>query len=97
VLEEVARWMSAGPAELAGLARKGAIAEGMDADLVLFDPDHRSAVDASGLHHRHPMTPYAGRTLDGQVVATYVRGMEVYADGRHRDAPVGRLLSRGAA
>jgi allantoinase len=96
-LEDVSRWMSRGPATVAGLERKGAIAEGMDADLVLFDPDHRSTVDASELHHRHPITPYAGRTLDGRVVATYVRGMEVFATDRHRDDPAGELLSRGAA
>ena len=96
-LEDVARWMSAGPAALAGLGRKGAIAEGMDADLVLFDPEHRSTVDAADLLHRHPTTPYAGRTLDGRVVTTYVRGMEAFADGRVADARAGRLLSRGAA
>jgi allantoinase len=96
-VEDVCRWMSRGPATVAGLERKGAIAAGMDADLVLFDPDHGSTVDASELHHRHPITPYAGRTLDGRVVATYVRGMEVFAHDRHRDDPAGELLSRGAA
>ena len=96
-LEEVARWMSAGPASLAGLRTKGAIAEGMDADLVLFDPDHRATVDPAGLRQRHPTTPYAGRTLDGRVVTTYVRGVEVFANGRIADAPNGTLLTRGAA
>jgi allantoinase len=89
--------MCAGPAELAELERKGSIAEGMDADLVLFEPEGASLVDPSELHHRNPVTPYAGRRLDGRVAATYVRGVEVYADGRFRDEPAGRLLSRGAA
>jgi allantoinase len=96
-LGDVARWMSQGPAGVAGLERKGAIAEGRDADLVLFEPDPVSEVDPAELHHRHPVTPYAGRRLDGRVAATYVRGVEVYADGRFRDEPAGRLLSRGAA
>jgi len=96
-LEDVARWMSEGPAAIAGLERKGAIAEGRDADLVLFDPDGASEIAPSELHHRNPVTPYAGRRLDGRVAATYVRGVEVYADGRFRDEPAGRLLSRGAA
>ena len=96
-LEDVARWMSEGPAAIAGLARKGAIAEGRDADLVLFEPEGASEIDPSELHHRNPVTPYAGLRLDGRVSATYVRGVEVYADGRFRDEPVGRLLSRGAA
>ena len=95
--EDVARWMSEGPAVIAGLERKGAIVEGRDADLVLFEPDESSEVDPNVLHHRNPVTPYAGRRLDGRVSATYVRGVEVYAEGRFRDEPAGRLLSRGAA
>jgi allantoinase len=96
-LEDVARWMSEGPAMVAGLERKGAIVEGRDADLVLFEPDPASEVDPAELHHRNPVTPYAGRRVDGRVSATYVRGVEVYADGRFRDEPAGRLLSRGSA
>ncbi|HET8525190.1 MAG TPA: allantoinase AllB, partial [Actinomycetota bacterium] len=78
---DVARWMSAGPAGLAGFGRKGAIAQGRAADLVVFDPDASAEVDPAELHHRNPVTPYAGRRLDGRVLATYVRGVEVYADG----------------
>jgi len=95
--EALASSMCAGTAAIAGLERKGAITEGMDADLVLFEPEGASEVDPSELHHRNPVTPYAGRRLDGRVAATYVRGMEVYADDRFRDEPVGRLLSRRAA
>ena len=96
-LDDVVRWMSAGPAEVAGLRRKGAIAEGMDADLVLFDPDHSVILVPTELHHRHPVTPYAGRRLDGRIVATYVRGVEVYANGEVRAQRSGRLLERGNA
>jgi allantoinase len=96
-LEDVARWMSEAPAAIAGLGRKGAIIEGRDADLVLFEPDPASVIDPAELQHRNPVTPYAGRRLDGRVRATYVRGVEVYADGRFRDEPAGRLLYRGAA
>jgi len=96
-LEDVARWMSDGSAAIAGLERKGSIAGGKDADLVLFEPDEVSEIDPTELHHRNPVTPYAGLRLDGRVAATYVRGVRVYADGRFRDEPAGRLLSRGAA
>jgi allantoinase len=96
-LADVARWMSEGPAAIAGLASKGAIASGKDADLVLFDPDQTSVCDPAELHHRHPVTPYAGRRLDGRVAASYVRGMETYADGRFRDPPPGMLLTKGSA
>ena len=96
-LEDVCRWMSEGPARIAGLERKGAIAGGKDADLVVFEPDEASEVDPSELHHRNPVTPYAGRRLDGRVSATYVRGVQVYADGRFPNEQAGRLLTRGAA
>jgi allantoinase len=89
--------MSEGPARIAGLEHKGAIAGGKDADLVVFEPDEASEVDPSELHHRNPITPYAGRRLDGRVAATYVRGVEVYSDGRFPVEAAGRLLTPGAA
>lgn len=96
-LEDLARWMSAGPASVAGLRRKGAIVEGADADLVVFDPDATEIFDPAALHHRHPGTPYAGMRLDGNVLATYVRGVQVYADGGFPQEHAGRLLRRGEA
>jgi allantoinase len=86
-LWQVVGWMSAAPARLAGLAGKGAIAVGKDADLVAFAPDERFTVGR--LEHRNPVTPYAGRELTGVVRRTWLRGRE--ADG----SPLGRLLDRG--
>jgi allantoinase len=96
-LEQVVEWMCAAPARLVGLsARKGAIAEGRDGDFVLFDPDAEERVDAQALHHRHKLTPYAGRTLLGRVRATYLRGEAVYRDGSFAAAaPRGRWLRGG--
>jgi allantoinase len=89
-LEQVTRWMSEQPAKLAGLQnRKGAIREGLDADLVIFDPDARQQVDATRLEHRHPITPYAGETLEGTVEITFVRGEKVYERGWFADQPKG--------
>ena len=96
--ERVAEWMSAAPARLAGLERrKGAIATGRDADLVVFDPDEAWTVDPDALHHRHRITPYAGAILFGVVRATYVRGAKVYERGRFPTDPAGQILLRGDA
>lgn len=75
-LHDVVRWMAAAPADLVGLRRKGRIAPGCDADLVAFAPDEEFTVDAAGLRHRHPVTPYDGTRLRGVVRQTWLRGRE---------------------
>jgi allantoinase len=92
-LERLAHWMSDAPARLVGLASKGRIESGFDADFVIFDPDAEWHVDATSLEHRHPVTPYAGRRLRGAVCATYVRGTLAYDRERGpTTTPRGRLL-----
>lgn len=93
--ERLAEWLSAAPARLAGLAgRKGAVAPGYDADLVVWDPEAAFTVDPESLYHRHPVTPYAGRRLHGTVRRTYLHGAAVW-DGEGLDPrPRGRLLTR---
>ncbi|MFC5719206.1 allantoinase AllB [Streptomyces gamaensis] len=92
-LRDLARWMSEGPAALAGLHRKGAIAPGYDADLVALAPEASFTVDAAALRHRNPVTAYAGRTLHGVVRSTWLRGQRVAGPGAATE-PVGRLLQR---
>ncbi len=92
-LVDVARWMSQGPAAQVGLRRKGRIALGFDADLCALAPDETFVVDPASLQHRHPVTPYAGRTLTGVVRTTWLRGVRVDISAE----PRGRLLRREQA
>jgi allantoinase len=73
-VEDLARWCSAGPARLANLSTKGAIAIGRDADFTVFDPDATFTVTPDLIRHRHKVTPYLGETLHGVVHATWVGG-----------------------
>jgi allantoinase len=90
-LVDVVRWMAEGPARLAGMRTKGRLAVGCDADFSVFAPDQAFVVDPARLHHRNPVTPYAGRQLDGVVRRTWLRGRPVGED------PRGRFLVRGEA
>jgi allantoinase len=89
-LAQVAAWMAAGPARLAGLTAKGRIAPGYDADLCVLAPDQSFMVDPARLHHKHPATtPYTGRTLHGVVRTTILRGQVI-----DPSQPRGELLIR---
>lgn len=93
-LQEIARWMCAAPALLAGLsARVGTIAPGYDANLVRFDPEATWRVTPEALHYRHKISPYMGETLRGVVRSTVVRGIEVYREGSFPAPPQGREYS----
>ena len=93
-IADVARWMSEAPAKLAGLARKGRLEAGCDADLVVWRPEAEFTVKKDCILHKNKVTPYEGRTLAGVTVATYLRGQRV--DPRS-DAARGRWLRRGAS
>ena len=82
-LVDLVRWMAEQPARLASqTGRKGRIAVGYDADLVVFDPEHREVISAESIQHRHKVTPYLGRTLRGRIVATWLRGERIFAHGQ---------------
>jgi allantoinase len=95
-VEELCEWMCRGPARLAGLSqRKGTLAPGLDADIVIWNPDARFMVESDKLFHRHKVTPYSGMTLFGAVEKTIVRGKVVFDRGIITGAPIGNVLLRG--
>lgn len=90
-LLDLAHWMAAGPARLAGCdTRKGRIAAGYDADLVIFEPGREFVVTEDRLHYRHAVSPYLGETLRGVVKATYLRGNPVFSEGTFPGEATGR-------
>jgi allantoinase len=81
-LDLLAKWLSAEPARLAGVAgRKGALAAGCDADIAVFDPDAAWTVTEGDLHFRHKLSPYLGARLRGRVLETWLHGECIFRDG----------------
>jgi len=91
--ERIGRWMSAGPARLAGLSGpKGAFRAGADADIAVFDPAFTWTVSQDDLHFRHKVSPYLGARLKGRIVETWLRGERILCQGRFPGRPKGREL-----
>ena len=91
------RLTSSNPAKLFGLyPRKGTIAPGADADLVLWDPAKRVTIGNALMQHVIDYTPYEGLEVTGWPVATLRRGEIVMRDGRVQAEPgSGQFLARG--
>jgi len=82
-VRDLVEWMSAAPARLAGIhGKKGAIAAGFDADLVIWNPDAELTIDAATLEHKNKLTPYHARKLQGSTLRTILRGETIYERGR---------------
>jgi allantoinase len=90
----VAELTSWNPAQRFGLLRKGDIAPGFDADLVLLDPERSFVVRAAESESGQGYTPFEGLQLSGKVMATYLRGDCIYTDGKVIGTPRGRYLRR---
>jgi allantoinase len=89
-LRDIARLMAEKPAQLAQLSgRKGRLAPGYDADLVIFDPEAIIEVTSEGLHTRYAVSPYVGERLRGKILSTWLRGVPVFKDGKFTETPSG--------
>lgn len=95
-INHLVEWLTQAPARLVRLdKRKGAIKAGYDADIVIWKPDATFRVEPSDIHHRHKLTPYAGQSLSGVVLETYLRGLKVYDRGQFATHSKGAMLKRG--
>jgi dihydropyrimidinase len=95
-LERLVEVACTAPAQRFGLGdRKGALVEGYDADLAVWDPTARWVPDDAGVVDASGYTPYAGRELLGRPRHVLLRGEPVVVDGALVDgAPRGRFLAR---
>ncbi len=82
------------PAALFGLAQKGRLEPGADADFVVFDADAEWTLDEREMHHIVGWSPYHGRNVRGRVISTWLRGRCVYGNGEIMAEPgAGRFVS----
>ncbi|HEU0115223.1 MAG TPA: amidohydrolase family protein, partial [Thermomicrobiales bacterium] len=95
--ERLVDLFSRNPARIFGLDdRKGSLAPGMDADLVVFDPDAEWTVTVDDGLCRQPWTPYEGMAMRGRVRRTLRRGETIYDDRRRGAARVPAAPGSGA-
>lgn len=86
---ELTRLVAEQPARRFGLwPRKGSLAPGADADILVLDPDAEWTIDPAALVTPAGWSPYAGRRVRGRVIATFSRGEQVW-DGERVTAPAG--------
>ena len=87
-VERLAELVSAGPARALGIyPRKGAIAVGSDADLVIIDPEKEAEIAADSLHMNCDFSPYEGMRVTGWPVVTISRGAVIVEDGKFYGEP----------
>jgi dihydropyrimidinase len=87
---------STAPAKIFGLyPRKGAIAAGADADIVIWDPDATRTLSAATHHMKVDYNPYEGRQVTGSPETVIARGQVIVDRGRFVGrAGAGRFLKR---
>lgn len=97
-IERIAAVTSANVARLYSIPNKGDIAVGMDADLVVVDPDREVLIDPATQESFSDYSPYEGMRFKGAPVRTILRGRTLAVDGKVDEAaratPAGRYLHR---
>lgn len=94
--EQMCRLLSENPAKLYGVyPRKGVIAPGSDADIVIFDPEKESVISAKTHAYNTDNNPYEGFKLHGDIQQVFLRGTSVVEDGKVIKEKTGTYIRRG--
>ena len=89
-LADLTHLMAYKPADVAGIGDfKGRIAVGYDADFCVFDPTAQYTITADIIKHKHKVSPYLGKTVNGQIRQTWLRGHCIYRDGQYLGQALG--------
>ena len=98
-LNRFVQLVATAPAKLFGLyPRKGTIAVGSDADLVLFDPDETWTIRAAEHHSRIDYSLFEGREVTGRVKKVFLRGETIVDGAEFTGRPgQGQFIKRGAS
>lgn len=95
-VEDVVKWCCMNTAKQVGLERKkGDLSVGFDGDVVVFDDEATFEVGPNSMLFRNKCSPYQGKTLQGVVKETWLRGQKIFSrgDGFGREScPQGQLL-----
>jgi allantoinase len=90
--ERIAALTAMNPAQRFGIAGKGRLAIGCDADFSLVDLASEYTVTRKGLFQKHGLSPYIGATFRGVVRRTVLRGRAIFADGVSTGPACGRMV-----
>lgn len=93
-LNKMAALTSLNPARRYGLPSKGDIKIGLDADLVLVDPNETWTIKAEESESGQGYTPFEGQELNAKVTTTFLRGHRIYDEGQVLGEPKGNYLKR---
>lgn len=93
---QMCAYLSENPAKLYGMyPNKGALKVGSDADIAVLDPKASGTITAAASHSACGYNPYEGVRTQGRIERVFLRGQEVFADGKILIEHTGRYVSRG--
>ncbi|KAI9599357.1 allantoinase [Syncephalis fuscata] len=91
-VQDLVRWLSTHTAKHASLFnRKGSLAVGKDADIVIWDPKSKFTITQDTIRFKNKVTPYMNQSLNGRIHRTIVRGKTVYLNNDSNEAVAKRI------